>query len=203
MKKSIIYLAICVVLALLIGVVGIKYISGNSSIYPATEPLDFVNSIDDIEEYEINKEDLAKGAFSKSITYVGDYEITIETQKEGHPSNGSIFSTYCDIKNENSSVNIDYYFYLKDVEKDVFNYSKYEDIKIGKNKFKYNIDTSKNTITLYYKNNQNSYLEIVLKGGLKFDESGSTIGNLNMDEKILKSDYIEDEIIFEINKMEN
>lgn len=199
MKKNIIKIAICIVLTIIIGIVGIGAVSDNGRLYPTMEVADLSNSI---EKYEINKEEFETGAFSESITYIGEYMVKINSNQKGHPSNGSIFSTYCTLKEKNVDINLDYFFYTKSVEKDVVNYLSFDKIKINKKEYRYSINTASNYITLYYKNNESSYMKIVLKSGFVYDELGTKLGLMRMDKSILDSKDIKNEISFEIKKIE-
>jgi len=197
MKKNIIELTICIVLTIVIGVVGIEYISEDGKIYPETERKKYANSI---QRDDINNEIGEVGAFSESITYIDDYVIKINTKQKGHPNNGSVFSTYCNISST-ASVNIDYYFYKKNVDVDVLNYSDLEKISINKKEYRYIINENKNNATLYYKNDDNSYLVIVITGKYTYDEiSGNAIGYSKVDKNLLNTRALKEELSFKITK---
>lgn len=195
MRKNIIKLSICIVLTVIIGVIGINIVTVDGNVYKTIEN----NSSDEaykIKEYNY-KYASETTSFKNSITYIGNYKITIKSQNYGHPSNGSIFSTSTQVNG--GVIFIDYYFYNSSIEQDYKNLSELKEIKINK-KLNYIIDNDENIAILLYKNDENSYMKIIIEGGNK--DSGDSTQKVEITKSLLKNKKLKKEIKFEIEKEE-
>lgn len=120
----------------------------------------------------------------------GSYDILIQSQEVGHPSNGIDFSTYYQSdtyirENYQFEYNIDIAvnFFNSSVNDQFKNYSFMKEIKLFNKKFKYN-KIADDEIILIYKHDDNFYLTINLKdystcynleGNLIYDENGNVV----------------------------
>ena len=137
-----------------------------------------------------------------------EYTLSIKSSELGHPSNGSVFSTYVDIDDKiydgkKYSVSYDVSYYdLKEVNPrvDYSDFDTYPEVKINDKVFKYTIDSS--TINLIYQpSNMDCYLLIKVSVFSCYDDNGNSFNgtfNISVDDLLL--DKVKGTINFEIEK---
>ncbi len=221
MNKKILMIIVCIVLILLIGSIALYRIT-NMEVYSPSKVEENVvknevntnknvvetNSVENTVTNTVNPEEVGDtGSFKNTMFETENYIVKLSSQKAGHPSNGSNFSTYFEYnkKNESSNISLDYFFVEKDVMQDYSDFNKLKKISINGKELRYSVDTNKSEAVFLYKNDDESYLKIVLTSGLVFDnKTGYIKDTLKLTNDFIKrKDVVEDlkkEIKFDIEK---
>lgn len=217
MKKNIFMIIICIALLLLIGSIALYRITNMevATTERKSEKENIINNnintennISNVTNSENNVvEEPDTGAFKNTMFEVGNYRIKVSSQKPGNPSNGSNFSTYMEYnkKDESTNISLDYFFVEGDVYKDYSDFNKYKNLSINGKNLKYKVEDNQTEAVFLYKNDEDSYLKIVMKSGLIFDnKTGYVKDTLKITNDFLKrKDVVNDlkkEIKFEIEK---